>query len=316
MCVVGLKFIGGLYRVQSQYVSQTYDEYRSIMSSRSEVKLVNSNTEGVYVEISPSGSLWDGLREIIVRRELLQFLIWRDIKVRYKQTVMGVAWALLVPLIQSLIFTVVFGNFAGIAPDGEYPYSVFVLAGLIPWIFISQGIQLGSQSLVNQQHLLTKIYFPRIFIPTAAVGGCLIDFFIGLLLFAGILIYYGVTPSLSLVALPALVLITVILCLGVVYFLSALTVTYRDFRYVIPFAVQALMYASPIVYPAKLVPQEYQWILGLNPISGIIDAYRSSLLGRSWNMHLLTTSAILSIMIFALGAVYFRSTERRFADIA
>lgn len=256
------------------------------------------------------------ISELVARRELLAFLVWRDIKVRYKQTELGVLWAVLIPLLQTFLFTAIFGRFAKIQTDGNYSYTVFVLAGLIPWTFFSQAVTLGSQSLVNQQHLLTKIYFPRLFVPAAAVGGCLLDFLIGMLLYAGVLIYYRIVPSSSILMFPILVLLTIVASLGVVFLLAALTVRYRDFKHVIPFGVQALMYASPIVYPASLIPDKYHWLLALNPISGIIDGFRSAILGKPWDDRLVLLSVASSMGFFIVGIIYFRATERAFADIA
>ena len=269
------------------------------------------------IVIDSRGGFGTGIAELMARRELLYFLIWRDIKVRYKQTVLGVAWAVLLPLLQSILFTVIFGHFAKISPDGDYPYAVFVLAGLIPWSFFSQAVSQGSQSLINQSHLLTKVYFPRLYVPMAAVGGCLIDFGIGFGLYAVVLLAYGIVPPASaLVVVPLLALMTITSALGIVFLLAALTVTYRDFKYVIPFAIQVLMYASPIIYPVKLLPQQYQWVLGLNPITGLIDGYRSALLGKPWDFQLLGISLAMSVGCMLLGVRYFRRTERKFADLA
>jgi lipopolysaccharide transport system permease protein len=256
------------------------------------------------------------LREAYGRRELLYFLVWRDIKIRYKQTVFGIAWAVLVPLLQLAIFSVIFGRFAGIKSDGDYPYTLFVLCGLVPWTFFAQSVTLGGQSLVNQQQMLTKVYFPRIFVPTGAVGGCFVDFLISFGVFGAVIAWYHYPPSWQIVFVPLLAVLTVIASLGVVYLLSALTVTYRDFRYIIPVMIQSLMYLSPVVYSVTLVPVKYQWILALNPMAGIIDGFRSAILGKPWNFTTLLTSSASALVILVVGGVYFRNTERRFADIA
>jgi len=257
-----------------------------------------------------------GLAESYDRRELLYFLIWRDIKIRYKQTTFGIAWAVLVPVIQLTIFSVIFGRLAGIKPDGNYPYSLFVLGGLVPWTLFAQSVTLGSQSLVNQQQMLTKVYFPRLFVPTGTVGGCVVDFLISLAVYAAAIAWYRFTPSWQVIFVPVLAALTIITSLGAVYLLSALTVTYRDFRFVIPVMIQSLMYLSPVVYPVTLLPERYQWLLGLNPMAGIIDGYRSAILGKPWNLPTLLTSLISSLALLFIGAMYFRKTERRFADIA
>jgi lipopolysaccharide transport system permease protein len=256
------------------------------------------------------------LSEAYVRRELLYFLVWRDIKVRYKQTVMGIAWAVLVPAIYLTIFSVVFGRLAGITPDGDYPYPLFVLAGLVPWTFFAQSVAQGGQSLVDQQQLLTKVYFPRLFMPTAAVIGCFIDFVLALGVLALVLAWYGYAPSGQIVFLPVLAAFTVLASLGAAYLLSALTVAYRDFRYIVPVMIQSLMFLSPVIYPVSLVPERYQWILGLNPMAGIIDGFRSAILGKPWNVPTLLASMTSILVLLLAGAMYFRKTERRFSDIA
>jgi lipopolysaccharide transport system permease protein len=268
------------------------------------------------VVIDSKNGLAHVLSEFLSRRELLYFLIWRDIKIRYKQTVLGGLWAILVPLLQTFLFTVIFGRFAKMQTDGNYNYTVFVLAGLIPWTLFSQALTLGSQSLVNQQHLMTKVYFPRLYVPTAAVGGCLIDFLIGLLLYAAVLVYFHIPPTWAIATLPLLIFLTIFASLGIVYLMAALTVSYRDFKYVIPFAVQALMYASPVVYAMSIVPVKYRPILGLNPMTGIIDGYRSAILGKPWDVPLVMEAVIVSVVFFIIGVVYFRMAEQRFADIA
>ncbi len=256
------------------------------------------------------------LREAFARRELLYFLIWRDIKIRYKQTALGVVWAVLVPASQVLIFTVIFGRLAGIKPDGPYPYPLFVLAGLVPWTFFSQAVTQGGQSLVNQQHLLTKVYFPRLFVPAGTVGGCFVDFMVSAGVFAVAMAWYRFTPSWQIVFVPLLILLTVAASLGAAFFLSALTVRYRDFRFVVPVMMQLLMYVSPVVYPISIIPKRYQWALGFNPIAGIIDGFRSAILMKPWNFPLLCSSVASTLIILFVGAVYFRKTERQFADIA
>ena len=255
---------------------------------------------------------WKELRE---HRELLYFLVWRDIKVRYKQTVLGVAWAVIQPIFGMVVFTIIFGNFARIPSDGM-PYAVFVYAGLLPWTFFSNGVSQAGQSLVNQQHLLTKIYFPRLFVPAASFGVAAVDLAFSFGVLAGVMAFYRAAPSWGIIWLPGLVLLTAMAGLGIGLILAALTVSYRDFRFVIPFMLQAWMYLSPVVYPVTLVPEKYRWALALNPMAGIIDAYRSAILGTPWRLGTLAISAVVSVVVFAFGLFYFRRTERRFADIA
>ncbi|MDH3347169.1 MAG: ABC transporter permease [Desulfobulbaceae bacterium] len=253
--------------------------------------------------------------ELYHYRELLFFLAWRDILVRYKQTVLGVAWAVLQPVFMMVVFTVIFGRLAKIDSEG-FPYAVFVYAGLLPWTFFSTAVSQSGLSLVSQQHLLTKIYFPRLFVPTASVGAGLVDLSISFAVYGVVLASYGVAPSAGMVWLPLLVLLTILAALGFGYTLAALTVSYRDFRFVVPFMMQAMMYISPVVYPVKLVPPKYRWLLALNPMAGIIDGYRSAILGKPWNLTTLAISTVVAIVLFVFGLFYFRKTERRFADIA
>lgn len=260
---------------------------------------------------------WIGIdwKELYHGRELLYFLVWRDIKIRYKQTVLGVAWAVLQPLFTMVIFTVIFGRFAGIPSEGV-PYALFVFAGILPWTFFSSGLTHGGQCLVNQQQLLTKIYFPRLFVPTAAVGAFLMDMVISYGIFAVILAGYQFVPSWGVLFLPLLMGLTVLATLGFTYVLAALTVSYRDFRYVIPFLVQALMYLSPVIYPTSLLPARFQWFLALNPMAGIIEASRSAILGTPWDWTTLAISTASTLFLLVFGLFYFRKAERRFADIA
>lgn len=265
---------------------------------------------------------WLGVnrRELWRHRELLYFLVWRDVKVRYKQTVLGVSWAVLVPVLSMLVFTVIFGNFARLRdtlPTGlQNAYPVYVYAGLLPWLFFSNAISLGGLSLVNQQQLLTKVYFPRLFVPTATVGGGLVDMGLSFCVFLGLLAYYGIAPSMGIVFVPLLVVWTTFASLGIAYLLSALTVAYRDFKFVIPFMVQIWQFLSPVVYPSSMIPERYRWLLALNPLTGIIDGFRAALLGTPISWLSMGISALSAAALFSLGIMYFRQTERRFADIA
>jgi lipopolysaccharide transport system permease protein len=265
-------------------------------------------------------------------RELLYFLIWRDVKVRYKQSVLGVAWAVIVPVLNMLIFTVIFNVLFHLGRDMSaggrmIPYAIFVYAALLPWQLFSNALSSGGMALVNQQHLLTKIYFPRLFLPTAAVGALLVDMAISfgvllvLMLVYHFVPYYKFTPPLlGMLSLPLLVLLTVILGSGVAYFLSALTVTYRDFRFLIPFAVQILMWVSFVAYPAPESLAEKHPVINnlvmLNPMYGIIDAFRSAILGTPFHPMSLLIATLVSVVGCVYGMFYFRKTERRFADIA
>ena len=252
--------------------------------------------------------------ELYRYRELLYFLVWRDFKVRYKQTVFGVAWAVLQPIFYTIVFTVIFGRLAGI-PSEDFPYAVYVYAGLLPWTFFSMGVNLAGLSLVNQAHVLTKIYFPRVFVPTSSIGAGLVDLAISFVVYAGILLIYQQVPSWQVVFVPLLIVLTVMAALGFGYTLSALTVSYRDFRYVIPFMIQGMMFLSPVIYPVNIVGQRWHWLLGLNPMTGIIDGFRSAILGKPWNFTTLSISTAVTVVLFVFGLFYFRKVERRFADI-
>jgi lipopolysaccharide transport system permease protein len=256
------------------------------------------------------------LAEAYARRELLYFLIWRDISIRYRQTLLGVAWAVLVPVIQLVIFTVIFGRFAGIQPDGNYPYPLFVLAALVPWNFFSQSVAQGGQSLVSQQEVIKKVYFPRLFVPTGSVAGNCVDLLISFGVYAALLAWYRYIPSWQTIFVPLLAAWTLLVSLGATYLLSALTVAYRDFRYITPLLIQSLLFLSPIFYPVTIIPERYRWLLALNPMAGIIDAFRSAILGKPWDVPTLLTSMVVTVLLLAIGLWYFRENERRFADIA
>ncbi|MCY2978712.1 MAG: ABC transporter permease [Planctomycetota bacterium] len=252
--------------------------------------------------------LWD-------RRELLQSLVYRDVQVRYKQTVLGFAWAILQPVFSMLVFTFIFGRFAKIPSEGA-PYALFVYCGLLAWTFFSSAVTAAAQSLVNQQALLTKIYLPRMFVPAAPVGGALVDLGISFGVFALLMAFFQQIPGWGIVLIPVLLLLLLAAALGAGLFLAALTVSYRDFRYVIPFMMQAGMYVSPVIFSAEMIPPEYRYILALNPLMGIIDSFRAAFLNRPFDWLLLAISAASSIGLLVLGMFYFRKTERRFADVA
>jgi lipopolysaccharide transport system permease protein len=240
----------------------------------------------------------------------------RDLIIQPRPGWIAIDWReLWEPLFTMLIFTVIFGRLAKIPSEG-LPYAIFVFAGLLPWTYFANAVSQASQSLVSQQALLTKIYLPRLFVPGAAVGGGLIDLGVSALVFAGIMLYYSVLPGWGFLAIPLLVVLTTAAALGVGLSLAALTVTYRDFRYVVPFMIQSWMYISPVIYPVSAVPPQWQWALALNPMAGIIDAFRSALLGLPWNFTTLAVSSVSSVVVLVFGLFYFRKTERRFADVA
>ena len=268
--------------------------------------------------IEPPSS-WPRLNagEIWAYRGLLFFLVWRDLKVRYAQTVMGAAWAIIQPLLTMAVFTVIFGNFAKVPSDGV-PYPVFSLAALVPWTYFSVAFSTSSASLVANTNLITKIYFPRLVIPLSPVAGGLVDFAIAFVILAGAMVLYGIAPSpLALVVVPLLVAIMAVAAAGVGCLLAALNIQYRDVKYITPFLIQIWMYASPIVYPMSLVPDRVRPFYMLNPMAGVIEGFRAVLLRTGpvpWTA--IAIAAAVSAAVFLAGVYYFRRTERLFADVA
>lgn len=255
------------------------------------------------------------LRDLWQYRELLYFLVWRDIKVRYKQTVLGAAWAILQPVMTMAVFTVFFGRLGGMSKLADVPYPLFVFSALLPWTFFAQAVTHGGESLIAESRLITKVYFPRLIVPCAAVGGLLLDFALAFVIMVGMLSWWGVAPTVQVLLLPILFVAMIGAAIGVASFLSALTVAYRDFRYVVPFTVQLWMFASPVAYPLDIVPAAWQPLYALNPMAGIISGYRSALLGQSVAWIPLCVSLVATCVILLGGAAYFRRVERRFADI-
>lgn len=256
------------------------------------------------------------VRELWRYRELLFFLTWRDVKVRYKQTVLGVAWAVLQPLATMAVFAVFLGRMAGISEQIEH-YSLFVFAGLLPWTFFANAIGSAGQSVVVSQNLVTKVYFPRLVIPAGTVGAGLVDFAIAFVLLLAMMPFYGVGPSWSILLAPLIVLLLVVAALGIGTLLSALTVAYRDFRYVIPFSVQLWMFATPCIYldATTGVGPRGRLLLPLNPAYGLIYNFRQAMLGGAFDWYALAVSGVVSIGLLILGCLYFRRVERGFADI-
>ena len=269
----------------------------------------------VVIEPRSSWKLLD-MTELWAYRELLYFLTWRDVKVRYKQTFLGVAWAVIQPLFTMAIFTLFFGRLAGLdSRTGGIPYPLFAYAGLLPWTFFSNALTSSGNSLVGNANLITKVYFPRIIVPTAAVAAGLIDFAIGFLLLVPLMIYYGVSVTGNLLMIPVLVLLITILATAVGMWLSALNVKYRDIRFALPFVIQLWMFVSPIIYPASILPPRWRWLLDLNPLTGIIEAFRSALFGQTFNWTSLAIATVLTLLSLVYAAFSFSRVERRFADI-
>lgn len=255
------------------------------------------------------------IRHLWNHRELLLFLAWRDIKVRYKQTVLGFAWAVLQPLLTMIIFTLLFGRLAGIRSDGV-PYPLFAYAGLLPWLFFSNAVTNSGNSLVLNHSLLTKIYFPRVILPAASVAAGLADFAVAFLVLVALMAWYRVVPGWAIFMLPPLGLLVSSLALGVGMGLSALNVKYRDVRHALPFVVQTWMFLSPVIYPPTILPEQWRWLLALNPMTGIIEGFRAALFPRPFDWDSLSVSVGITVLCLVSTASYFRRVERTFADIA
>lgn len=254
------------------------------------------------------------LCEVWAYRELLLTLTLKDIRVRYKQTVIGAAWAVFQPLLTMIIFTIIFGRLAKI-PSDEYPYPIFVFAALLPWMFFANAITSSANSLVISSQLVSKIYFPRIIIPMSSIGVSLVDFIFSTAVMLVLMVIFDVSWTFQLLMMP-LVMFGVILCaLGVGTLLSALTVSYRDLRFVIPFAVQIWMFLSPVVYGTRFIPEDYRWIILINPMTGYIEGFRSAILGGAIDWFALGVSFSISVALLMAGSMYFRSVERQFADV-
>lgn len=268
------------------------------------------------VVIQPSRG-WVSLKltELWAYRELVYFLAWRDIKVRYKQTALGAAWAIIQPFLTMVVFSIFFGKLAKIPSDG-IPYPIFSFAALVPWTFFSNGLTLSANSLVGSSNLIKKIYFPRLAIPISTVLSGVIDFALSFMVLLGMMVYYGITPTLNVLYLPLFLLLALITSLGVGLWLSALNVQFRDVKYVVPFIVQVWMYASPVVYSTTLLNEPWRTLYGLNPMAGVIDGFRWALLGKATPPGpLLYASVLTAVVLLVGGALYFRRMEKTFADV-
>ena len=262
------------------------------------------------------GWLRINFRELWEYRELLYFLVWRDIKVRYKQTALGAAWAVLQPVLTMLVFSVFFGRLAKVPSDG-LPYPVFVYTALLPWQLFSYALTESANSLVGSQHLIKKVYFPRLVAPISSVLAGLVDFAISFVVLLGLMLYYGVVPTAAVALLPVFVLLALATALSVGLWLSALNVQFRDVRYTIPFLIQFWMFATPVAYPSSLVPERWRPLLGLNPMAGVVDGFRWALLGQKSAPGPLLWVSIAAVIVLLLGGLmYFRRMEATFADVA
>lgn len=266
--------------------------------------------------IEPSkGLIAVKFREFWEYRELLYFLIWRDIKVRYKQTALGAAWAILQPFMTMVVFTIFFGRLAKMPSDG-IPYPIFAYCALLPWQLFAKALTDSSNSLVANQNLITKVYFPRLVVPTSAVLSGLVDFAIAFVVLLGMMVYYGVFPDLRVLTLPLFLLMAIITALAVGLWLSALNVQYRDVRHTTPFLVQFWLFATPIAYPSSLVPEPWRVFLGLNPMAGVVEGFRWALLRKDVELGpMMIVSWVMVALLLITGLIYFRRMEKTFADV-
>jgi lipopolysaccharide transport system permease protein len=282
--------------------------------SLDKTKQVNAATVPVTIIRPPKGWIPINLRELWAYRELLYFLTLRDLKVRYRQTVIGFAWAVIQPLFMMIVFSLFFGTLAKVPSEG-IPYPLFSYAAVLPWTLFSSSMTQSSSSLIKDSNLLQKVYFPRLLMPLAATLSALADFVIAFIILLGLMFYFGYAPGIRMLALPVFIGLELILALGVGLWLSALSVKYRDIPYVVPFIVQLGLFVSPVVYSSNLLPQRFQAIYGLNPMAGVIEGFRWSLLVTERPGNLFFASAGIALLIFVSGAFYFRRREKAFADV-
>ena len=270
----------------------------------------------IHVHVEPSKG-WVPLkvRELWEYRELLYFLTWRDVKVRYKQTALGASWAILQPFLTMVVFSLFFGRLANMPSDG-IPYPIFSYAALVPWTFFANGVTQSANSLVLNSNLIKKVYFPRLVIPIAGVFSGFIDFGLAFIVLIGMMLWYGFVPTVNVIWLPLLILLAVVTSLGVGFWLSAVNVQYRDIRYIVPFLIQMWMFVTPIVYPSSLLPEPWRTLYGLNPMAGVVEGFRWALLGTEKPEAIVLVSALAAVALMVSGLYYFRRMERNFSDIA
>jgi len=266
--------------------------------------------------IQPTGG-WRhiNLAEIWKYRELLYFLAWRDIKIRYKQTVLGAAWAIIQPFFTMVIFTIFFGRLAKIPSDG-IPYPIFSYCALVPWTFFANGLRQSTSSLVTSGNLVKKVYFPRLILPISAVISGVVDFVLAFMVLLGMMLFYGIVPTVNVVWLPLLLLLALIASLGVGMWLTAMNVQFRDVRHTVPFLIQVWLFATPIVYPSSLLPEPWRTLYGINPMAGVVEGFRWALLGTNMAPGpIIFVSAVVAVGLLISGAFYFRRLEKTFADV-
>lgn len=255
------------------------------------------------------------MRELWEYRELLYFLTWRDIKVRYKQTVLGAAWAIIQPFFTMVVFSIFFGKLAKMPSDG-IPYPIFAYTALVPWTFFSSGLSQSSNSLVGSANLIKKVYFPRLVVPLSSVIGGAVDFVIALIVLVGMMLFYGIIPTYNVIWLPFLLMLAFVTALGVGLWLSALNVEYRDIRYAVPFLMQFWMFATPIAYPSSLLSETWRTVYSINPMVGVVEGFRWALLGaKTAPGPMIIVSSVAALVMLVSGAFYFRRMEKNFADV-
>jgi len=273
-----------------------------------------NRNESITIIEPVSGWQFPDLGELKAYRDLFAFLVWRDIKVLYAQTILGFAWAVLNPAIQIVVFSIIFGRVAKIPTDG-IPYVLFSTVAIIPWSYMSESMRASSQSLVSGQNMLGKVYFPRMIFPITPVLAKLVDFSISLLLIAAVMIYYRVTPTLNLLYLPFLVVLMMIVPAGIGLWLSALAIRYRDVKFAMPFVIRMLIYSAPILYTASSIPEEYRMIYSFNPIVAVVEGYRACLLGLPMPWEFIIPGTVTALVMLVFGAMYFNRMERVFVDV-
>lgn len=279
---------------------------------------MSTRVEAASVRVIERRSGWTVVpwKEIWRYRDLLYFLTWRDVRVRYKQTVLGVAWALLQPVTAMVVFALFFGRLAGLgAKTGDVPYTLFVYTGLLPWLFVGSAVAASGASLVGNAQLVSKVYFPRLVVPLAAIGVSVVDFVISLLLLAGFMAFHGVGPTWRILLLPLFLAAAALVAAGAGTLLAGLTALYRDFRFVIPFMIQIWMFVSPVIYPASVVPERWRTLYFLNPVAGLLEGFRAACLGLPFDGPRLAVSLAAAVVLFVIGTRYFASVERRLADV-
>jgi lipopolysaccharide transport system permease protein len=275
----------------------------------------NSATEPIFV-IQPRRHLLSlDIKGLWEYRELLYFLIWRDLKVRYRQSVIGIGWVILQPLMTMVVFSTVFGKFVGVPSDG-LPYPIFIFSALLPWNLFASSLTRGSGSVVDNSQLVSKIYFPRLILPLSGVLSPMADFAVAFVILIGMMMWFGILPSVTFLAVPLFLLLATLTALAIDLWLSALNVRYRDVMYAVPFLVQSWMFVTPVTYPVSLVPEKWRLLYSLNPMAGVVEGFRWALLGKqSPDFLVIIASAVMMVGLLVSGMVYFRYTERTFADV-